>query len=163
MKLTNESRREFFRKASMLMTGTAAYTLVPNYVHAAAGDDLLEGLAYACHTVFPHNRVPFTHYRACAQGLLDKAKGDPVLRQILKEGVEKLDLVYSKPFAEVGDDLREQAMQRMLGTGFFDTVKGHTVVGLYNIPGVWQHFGYQGPSFEKGGYLDRGFNDINWL
>jgi hypothetical protein len=42
-------------------------------------------------------------------------------------------------------------------------VRGHTVVGLYNIPEVWKYFGYQGPSFPHGGYLDRGFNDINWI
>jgi len=28
---------------------------------------------------------------------------------------------------------------------------------------VWPIFGYEGASFEYGGYIDRGFNDINWL
>ena len=163
MTVTNKSRREFFRKASLLATGTAAYALVPNYVQAAGNDALLEGVAWACHTVYPHDHVDFTHYRACGQGLLDKAKGDPVLAQILREGVASLDAVYSKPFAELDDDLREQAMQRMLATSFFDTVRGHTVVGLYNIPGVWKDFGYQGPSFPLGGYIDRGFDDITWI
>jgi hypothetical protein len=23
--------------------------------------------------------------------------------------------------------------------------------------------GYEGPSFDKGGYLERGFNDLDWL
>jgi hypothetical protein len=23
--------------------------------------------------------------------------------------------------------------------------------------------GYEGPSFDKGGYLNRGFNDLDWL
>jgi len=28
---------------------------------------------------------------------------------------------------------------------------------------LWQVLGYQGPSFELGGYLNRGFNDLDWL
>ena len=35
--------------------------------------------------------------------------------------------------------------------------------GLYNNPAVWRHFGYEGPSAEFGGYINRGFNDIGWL
>lgn len=162
-KPADRSRREFFRKASLLMTGTAAYAMVPNYAHAGGHGGMLDALAYACHTVYPHDQVDFEHYRACGQGLLDKAKGDPALRQILREGVAALDVVYSKPFAELDYEHREQAMQRMISTSFFDAVRGHTVVGLYNIPGVWKDFGYQGPSFEQGGYINRGFDDIQWI
>ncbi|MGE8386089.1 MAG: tat (twin-arginine translocation) pathway signal sequence, partial [Pseudomonas putida] len=28
---------------------------------------------------------------------------------------------------------------------------------------AYQHFGYEGASFPKGGYLMRGFNDLKWL
>ena len=28
---------------------------------------------------------------------------------------------------------------------------------------VWSELGYAGPSFKFGGYLERGFNDIDWL
>ena len=28
---------------------------------------------------------------------------------------------------------------------------------------VWAHIGYEGSSFERGGYLQRGFDDIDWL
>jgi hypothetical protein len=28
---------------------------------------------------------------------------------------------------------------------------------------VWDLLGYEGPSFDKGGYLHRGFNDLDWL
>jgi hypothetical protein len=28
---------------------------------------------------------------------------------------------------------------------------------------AWAHFGYEGSSFEKGGYINRGFQDLNWL
>jgi hypothetical protein len=37
------------------------------------------------------------------------------------------------------------------------------VVSLYNQPAVWSLLGYEGSSYEKGGYLNRGFDDVNWL
>ena len=46
---------------------------------------------------------------------------------------------------------------------FFHKVYSTTIVSLYNQPEVWPKFGYEGPSSAKGGYLHRGFNDLNWL
>ncbi len=42
-------------------------------------------------------------------------------------------------------------------------MKGDLVTGLYDNKAVWPLFGYEGSSWEKGGYLNRGFNDIDWL
>jgi len=46
---------------------------------------------------------------------------------------------------------------------FFQTVRAGLVTGLYNQKEVWPIFGYQGESFSQGGYIERGFNDIDWL
>ena len=37
------------------------------------------------------------------------------------------------------------------------------VVSLYNQPAVWAKLGYEGSSAEHGGYIHRGFDDIDWL
>ena len=34
---------------------------------------------------------------------------------------------------------------------------------LYNNPQVWQAFGFEGASFDEGGYIMRGFEDLGWL
>jgi hypothetical protein len=36
-------------------------------------------------------------------------------------------------------------------------------VSLYNQKEVWPKFGYEGSSAEHGGYIKRGFADIDWL
>jgi hypothetical protein len=36
-------------------------------------------------------------------------------------------------------------------------------VALYDSAEVWDLLGYEGPSFDKGGYLHRGFDDLDWL
>jgi len=44
-----------------------------------------------------------------------------------------------------------------------NAIKGNAVVALYNDQEVWDTLGYEGPSFDKGGYIGRGFNDLDWL
>ena len=46
---------------------------------------------------------------------------------------------------------------------FFGKLRGDLVVSLYNQPAVWAKLGYQGPSADKGGYINRGFNDQTWM
>jgi hypothetical protein len=37
------------------------------------------------------------------------------------------------------------------------------VVEIYSDPQTWKLLGYEGPSFAQGGYVKRGFNDLDWL
>ena len=46
---------------------------------------------------------------------------------------------------------------------FFGFIRGVAVVTLYNDHEVWDLLGYEGESFSQGGYLDRGFDDLDWL
>ena len=48
-------------------------------------------------------------------------------------------------------------------TPFFQAVRGDLVVSLYNQKEIWPIFGYEGESYSKGGYIERGFDDITWL
>ena len=50
-----------------------------------------------------------------------------------------------------------------LESSFFSSVHGTGLVALYNNHDVWELLGYEGPSYDKGGYIDRGFNDLDWL
>ncbi len=37
------------------------------------------------------------------------------------------------------------------------------MVALYDDKEVWEILGYEGASYDKGGYLHRGFDDLDWL
>ena len=50
-------------------------------------------------------------------------------------------------------------LKKIEDSKFFQHVRGTTVVTLYNDQEVWNLLGYEGSSFEKGGYINRGFND----
>ncbi len=43
----------------------------------------------------------------------------------------------------------------LLRTGF--------IFSFYGDPVVWKFLGYEGPSNDLGGYVNRGFGDIEWL
>jgi hypothetical protein len=49
------------------------------------------------------------------------------------------------------------------GKPFFELVRSTAVVEVYSDQRTWELLGYEGPSFDKGGYLERGFNDLDWL
>ncbi len=58
---------------------------------------------------------------------------------------------------------RADLLRGMEDSAFFQQIRGGLLTGLYNQKAVWPIFGYEGASYELGGYIDRGFDDINWL
>ena len=42
-------------------------------------------------------------------------------------------------------------------------IKATAVVAIYDNPDVWKAFGYEGAAAHLGGYVDRGFDDLDWL
>jgi hypothetical protein len=158
----SRARRDFLQGAGLLFAGSAAYAVAPNFAYAA-NNAKLQTLADVCYALYPHRRIPRKFYLACAQGYLDKAGKDEQLTALIDGGLARLDGVFSRPFSQLHEKDRAAALARIHGGDFFNSVRGHTVVGLYNIPGIWNYFGYQGPSHPHGGYLERGFDDIFWL
>ena len=66
-------------------------------------------------------------------------------------------------FAELSADLQLEVLKGLEGTDFFELVRSTALVEVYTDDRTWQLVGYEGPSFDKGGYIDRGFNDLDWL
>jgi hypothetical protein len=48
-------------------------------------------------------------------------------------------------------------------TPFFRMARADAVAFFYSEMDVYDVLGYEGPSFDKGGYANRGFNDLDWL
>ena len=61
------------------------------------------------------------------------------------------------------EDARAVLLKGVESAAFFQSVRTKTLMTLYSNPIAWAHFGYEGESFSKGGYLLRGFNDLKWL
>ena len=113
--------------------------------------------------MFPHDRFPDGPYERVAAALAAAATEDVRTRAQLEQGLRDLDAAGGAPFAELAPDAANAVLRGMSGTAFFATVRSKTVTTLYDDPEVWALLGYEGPSFEQGGYLHRGFDDLDWL
>ena len=90
------------------------------------------------------------------------------LKELIENGIARLNtLARSKngvDYAEVPGEGDRTAVLRDVETDpFFQKVRSGLITGLYNNKEVWPVFGYEGESASKGGYINRGFNDLDWL
>lgn len=118
--------------------------------------------------IYPHDRLADKFYAVAVKGMDDKSTEGAPLKKQLEDGVAALDAAakkaYGAGYADVGwEHQRVALLQAMEKDGFFQAVRGDLVVSLYNQKEVWPIFGYEGESASKGGYIKRGFNDIDWL
>ncbi|MEP3279113.1 MAG: twin-arginine translocation signal domain-containing protein [Stappiaceae bacterium] len=113
--------------------------------------------------IYPHDRVGDEFYAIAVKGY-DNA--DTV--EEIEGGVAALNAAaqgrgFDNYLATGWERDRVDILRSMENSPFFQKVRGGLVTGLYNQKAVWPLFGYEGESFSKGGYIDRGFNDINWV
>ncbi len=173
-------RREFLEKSALTAAGMAALTsdiFHPSAVLAQAprpaadsgmaglkslnvheGETLLKMLRQ----IFPHDRLADKYYAKVAQDLDSQAQASADTAQLLREGLAKLD-EGQKKFVEQSAEEQVAELKKIESSPFFKKVMSTELVSLYNNPEVWEQFGYGGPSYQIGGYLKHGFNDLAWL
>ena len=69
----------------------------------------------------------------------------------------------TQPFVARSAEQQLADAKAIAGSDFFELVRSTAVVEIYSDPQTWKLLGYEGPSFAQGGYIDRGFNDLDWL
>lgn len=171
------SRRAFLKGGGMTALGVAAIPtvalLTPSRDALAQSFQALspetgKTLLVMARDIFPHDRISDRYYMQAIEPYDKAAGGDPKLKTLLDEGARGLDALarqrFGKPYAEVASEAERVGLLQAIETGaFFQKIKGDLVTGLYNNKAVWPLLGYEGSSWEKGGYLHRGFDDIDWL
>lgn len=111
---------------------------------------------------FPHPGFPDDPYQRVARAILDGVAQDRRLQGQFLQGLRDLD-AGDTPFLDLDDAAALQVLESMSGTAFFQSIRGSAIVGFYDDRQVWELLGYEGPSFDAGGYLHRGFADLDWL
>lgn len=169
---TNISRRTALKAAGagLIVAGTGAGGLVYGHNDAWAAmaenldADTFATLVQMSRDTYPHDRLEDKFYAAAVSGLDKAAKDDGALKTMLTDGVAGLNKAAGGSYSGLKDaDKRVALLKAMESDGFFQKVRGNLVTGLYNNKEAWPLFGYEGASADKGGYIDRGFDDINWL
>lgn len=110
--------------------------------------------------MYPHDRFPDGPYGRTADAVFaasGKTAGEKVAF------CAALHDLNARGFADLDDAAAFDHLKSIEKTAFFELVRSTAVVALYDDKEVWDILGYEGPSYDKGGYIDRGFNDLDWL
>jgi hypothetical protein len=113
--------------------------------------------------IYPHDQVPDQFYAVAVKGYDAEDKKDLVAAGITELDAAAKALGHANYLAIGWEEDRVKVLQSIEKGTFFQTVRSGLVTGLYNQKEIWPIFGYQGESFSQGGYIERGFNDIDWL
>ena len=176
-KKSRVSRRQFLQTAG---AGTAGVIAIVNgaMVMGANGAWAMEvenlqpstmaTLIQMARDIYPHDHLADSYYAKAMIGYDAVAGKNGDIKQLLETGVAELDgaakAKHGAGYLSVGwEEDRVDLLKTIEDDSFFQRIRGGLITGLYNQPEVWAKFGYEGASADKGGYIDRGFDDIDWL
>jgi len=164
------SRRELLKRCMVVGAGlavgtgfvagsTATWAMETKYVAPKE----MAALIQMARDIYPHNHVADQYYAAAVKGFDSEES-----KERIADGVAALDAAaqgrgYSDYLSVPWELERVEILRGMEQSSFFQTMRGNLVTGLYNNKEVWPLFGYEGESYSKGGYINRGFDDITWV
>jgi hypothetical protein len=160
-------RRSFVRAVGVLTgviaLGTPLAALLPSRAWAVELQVLSSAEAAALlaliRTIAPHDTLDDSAYALVVGAVDGDAAASAEAGAALRTGVASL----GGGFATVPEEARVLRVKEIESGAFFQSLRIRTMMVLYSNPIAWAHFGYEGESFSKGGYLLRGFNDLKWL
>jgi hypothetical protein len=165
------SRRDFLAGSSVLagtlwMSSSALLALAPAPAWAleltALDERQARVLLGVTRQIFPHPTLDDAVYAFVVRDLDAAAKAAEV-KALLSDGIKALDAAAAGDWLVLKDADRLAQVTAIAGKPFFEKIRSTAVVSLYNNELAFAHFGYEGETFTKGGYLERGFNDLTWL
>ena len=130
---------------------------------AALEQHVTATIAALARTQYPHDGLSDKVYARVPAKIAEAVREDADQARIVTEGVTSLDALGTKPFAERAAEEQLADAKAIAGSPFFELVRATAVVEIYSDATTWRTLGYEGASFAKGGYLKRGFDDLDWL
>ena len=166
------TRRSFARQFGFTVAagGVAALLAPPLLQAATAGIDEaalsaadLESIALYSHTLCPMLAPADPHYRAVTATVAQASRQNPATAALIREGLNTINRPGKPGFVALTPDQRAEIVLSQQGTALFNYLHWLTAESVLRDPTLWKQIGYQGSAIEFGGYLNRGFDDIDWL
>lgn len=167
------NRRDFLATSGGIIIGTLAASsgaialLAPSRTWALELETLDaetgKALLQITRVIYPHETMDDAVYALVVKDLDAAASGDASVAEMLRAGVADLNGKAGGDFGSLDAATQTRVLGEIQDGAFFQKIRGTAVVALYNNQLAWAHFGYEGSSFDKGGYLKRGFDDLQWL
>lgn len=145
--------------AGFVASGNAAWAMETTAIKPESMATLIQ----MARDIYPHDQVGDEFYATAVKGYDSAENAEQV-----EAGITALNTAATAAghadYLSIGwEDDRVAVLKSIEDTPFFQTIRSGLVTGLYNQKALWPIFGYEGESFSLGGYIERGFDDINWL
>ena len=167
MNLRETSRRRFLvatiAYSGLISSGMGAALLRASTAWAQSADGNADELTRMARLLYPHDGIADNVYAEVIDSILSDSANDAAMTDMLNRAVVALNAAQNRDWFEAGENDQIAAMQAVENEAFFAAISGGVSARFYNHPKVWEHIGYPGSSVEYGGYVDRGFDDIDWL
>lgn len=137
----------------------------PSLNETTLSDDAKAILECIIRVAFPHRNFPDGAYERMRDKIVAEAEASTWFRVVLTQGLLTLDaqLEAGERFVDLPPERALAVLRRIQDLEFFGFIRRTTVLNLYAVPEVLTVLGYEGESFSRGGYLHRGFADLDWL
>jgi len=122
-----------------------------------------ETVSALARTLYPHVALADAVYERVPAKIAEAVAEDPAQASTVADGVADLDGRGAQPFTQRTPEQQLADAKAIAGSDFFELVRSTAVTEVYSDQRTWKLVGYEGASFDKGGYVDRGFNDLDWL
>lgn len=167
-------RRSFLAGSGATLFGGAALLSGAGLFSAGSqaaqkiGEENNRTLLRMARDIYPHDDLEDRYYQDVMLPLASKAETDAELLELLMIGVSALDQEAKAQFGKAYIDIPNEAdrvsvLKAIESSPFFQKIKGDLMMGIYNNPEIWEKFGYGGSSWQHGGYINRGYDEIDWL
>lgn len=168
------SRRGFLAGSGATLVGGAAILSSSGLFAADSkaarkiGKESNQTLLRMARDIYPHDDLEDKYYRQVMEPLAKQAESDSNLLELLTVGVEALNQEskarHGTTYLNVAtEEERVVVLKAIESSAFFQKIKGDLMMGIYNNPEIWQKFGYGGSSWQHGGYINRGYDEIDWI
>ena len=164
------SRRRFI-VAAITLSGLAGTSIGTSFLGLsrawAQSEDGSDGDSAAmmrmARLLYPHDAITDDVYMDVLNLAMSMTAADGSFAALLDVAVDALNDGQSDDFVDLDEASQIAALQSVESQPFFAAIQMNVGVTFYYHPAVWALLGYEGPSYDKGGYLHRGSGDIDWL
>ncbi|MBN0988343.1 gluconate 2-dehydrogenase subunit 3 family protein [Amphritea sp. RP18W] len=168
------NRRRFLSKTGTYAVAASAVVLggglfaPDSYAAKKIGEKANTTLLKMARDIYPHDTLEDKYYTQVLTPMIQAAATDDKKLSELADGAKSLDQIASQQFGVSYIDIKSEkdrvsVLKQIESSPFFQNIKGALMMGIYNNPDLWPRFGYGGSAWEKGGYINRGYNDIDWI
>ena len=128
---------------------------------ASLTDEEILSLTRIIQHILPHSRLDTQVYIDAVMVLADRAGNSTSFKRELQDGITGLNA--ENDWLQQADADQIKALKNIDQSSFFRILQTTALEQVYRDERTWELVGYEGEAIKFGGYLHRGFNDIDWL